>query len=323
MTKIVFIGIGAGVAAAFLLMAGRYATLYSGSFAPILLIYLCPLPILIAGLAFSHWAALIAALCAGVSLALAFGSMLFLFFLVVIGLPAWWLTYLSLLARPAERPTPDGMEWYPIGRIVLWTAALGGLLVVVTIPFIGADPETFRATLREAVTAALGPERGALGEIEVTDVILDAAVLTVPPMLAVFATLIQIINLWLAARIVKTFGHLRRPWPELPALGFPPLAPAFLAAAIVGIFLPGFFGIIGGIFAASLTIAYAILGMAVLHSVTRGVDGRPILLGLFYAIFVIFTGPALVLASGLALADTALDLRGRAARKSGPPTLRM
>jgi hypothetical protein len=296
-----------------------FATLYSGSFIPILLIYLCPLPILLAGLGLSHWAGLIAALCAGASLALALDKV-FLSFLICAALPAWWMSYLALLARP----TPNGVEWYPVGRLVLWMAAIGGALMVIAIPFVGTDPDGFHATLRDAIDGAIRSTNGAPASQDVqAGGMLDPDVLAslAPPTLAALLTVVQMINLWLAARIVKSLGHLRRPWPDLPALAFPPLAPAFLAAALVGIFLPGFFGIIGGIFAATLIMAYAILGLAVLHFITRGMDARSLLLGGIYAVFVILTWPALVLASVLGIIDTALNLRGRVAGKSGPPKL--
>jgi hypothetical protein len=65
-------------------------------------------------------------------------------------------------------------------------------------------------------------------------------------------------------------------------------------------------------------MAYAILGFAVLHMITRGMGSRPFTLsGVYVAVF-IFGWPVLVL-SLLGLADTALDLRGRAARRRGPP----
>ena len=51
MLQIVFIGIGTGVAAALL-----FASVASGSILATLLFYLAPLPILIAGLGWSHWA---------------------------------------------------------------------------------------------------------------------------------------------------------------------------------------------------------------------------------------------------------------------------
>ena len=65
---------------------------------------------------------------------------------VGIGLPAWWLGYLALLgARP---DAPGGMEWYPVGRIVVWAAILGAGVVIAAIPNFGLDEESFRSGLR-------------------------------------------------------------------------------------------------------------------------------------------------------------------------------
>ncbi len=59
MMQIVLVGLGAGAASALL-----FASVASGSPLSILLFYLAPLPILIAAIGWSHWAALIAALAA-------------------------------------------------------------------------------------------------------------------------------------------------------------------------------------------------------------------------------------------------------------------
>ena len=75
---------------------------------------------------------------------------------------------------------------------------------------------------------------------------------------------------------------------------------------------------IGSVFSASLLTAYAILGFAVLHMMTRGRSGRPFVLSGIYVAVIVFLWPALLMAL-LGLADTAFDLRGRAARKRGPP----
>ncbi len=56
MMQLGLIGIGAGAAAALL-----FASVTSGVWLSIPLFYLAPLPIMIAGLGWSHWAALIAA----------------------------------------------------------------------------------------------------------------------------------------------------------------------------------------------------------------------------------------------------------------------
>ncbi len=316
MAQIILIGIGAGIAAALL-----FASLASGSLFAVLLFYLSPLPILIAGIGWSYWAGLVAALCSAFSLAVVFGPLFSLAFFLGVGLPAWWLGYLALLARPAERATPDGLEWYPVGRFVLWAAIIGAVSVVASIPFFGTDAESFHANLRTAIETVLGLGQAAPGA-DLRRRIIDPDVLATlaPPMVASLTTIILVINLWLAARIVKLSGQLRRPWPDLSAITFPPLAPAFLAAAIAGIFLPGIFGIVSDIFAATLMIAYALLGFAVLHVITRGIASRTFVLAGVYAAVIIFGWPALIL-SVLGLADTALDLRGRTMRKRGPPTL--
>src|SRR5258708_8617343 len=89
------IGICAGAAAALL-----FASVTSGSLLSILLPYLAPLPIMIAGLGWSHWAALTGALTGALALMLVFGGVVFVVFLAGVGLPAWWFSYLAMLARP-------------------------------------------------------------------------------------------------------------------------------------------------------------------------------------------------------------------------------
>jgi hypothetical protein len=69
--------------------------------------------------------------------------------------------------------------------------------------------------------------------------------------------------------------------------------------------------------ASLLIAAYAILGFAVLHAITRGTSGRPFTLGGAYAAVLVLGWPVLVL-SLLGLADAAFDFRGRAARRRGP-----
>jgi hypothetical protein len=135
----------------------------------------------------------------------------------------------------------------------------------------------------------------------------------------VLATVTNVLNLWLAARIVKFSGRLQRPWPELPAISFPRATAAVLAIAIALTFAGGMAGLLATVTSAALVVAYGILGFAVLHALTRGTKGRPLVLGATYAAVVMFFWPVVALCM-LGLADTAIDLRGRAANKRGPPT---
>jgi hypothetical protein len=318
MMQIVLIGVGAGAAAALL-----FASVASGSVVATVLFYLAPLPILIAALGWSHWAALVAVLSAATGLAAILGIYFVTAFLIGVGIPAWWLGYLALLARPTG--VPAAVEWYPIGRIVLWAAVIGTMVVVVVIPTFGTDKDSFQAGLRGAFERAIRLQAPAAGPTtpdrpEIQRLI-DILVLAIPPAAAVLTTLLSVVNLWLAGRIVKVSGRLRRPWPDLSTLALPPLASGLLAAGIAGSFLPDLAGIVSGVLAASLFMAYAMVGFAVLHAITRSIGNRSLALASAYAAVVVVGWPILGV-SLLGLADGAFDIRGRVARKRGPPDLR-
>jgi hypothetical protein len=319
MVQLLLIGLGAGAASALL-----FASVASGSLLSILLFYLAPLPIIIAALGWSHWSALVAALAAAIGLSFAFGSFFIVAFMIGVGLPAWWLGYLALLARPSA-DAPDGVEWYPAGHLVLWAAIAGALVVIAAIPNFGMDEEAFRAGLRNSFERVLKAQGHVSGDVSAdlnvdSQRIVDVLAMVIPPAAAVLATLTNTINLWLAGRIVSVSGHLRRPWPDLPGLRFPSYAPALLAAALAASFLPNLLGTVGTILTASLLMAYAILGLAVLHTITRGAAGRGLILASTYvAIFLLFWPILLLTLTGLA--DTAFDLRGRLANRNLPPPM--
>jgi hypothetical protein len=311
MMQLILIGVGAGVAAALL-----FASVASGALLSIALFYLAPLPILIAALGWSHWAALVAAVTAAAGLALFFTPLFFITFLVGIGLPAWWLGYLSLLGRPIA----DGqMEWYPVGRIVVWAAILGAGVVIAAIPSFGFDEESLRSGLRSAFERMMhSPSRAPIDQpLSIpgvdTSKLINFMVTVIPLAGAILSTITSVFNLWLAARIVNVSGRLKRPWPSLPDMQFPPFAPALLGVAIAGTFLSGLGGTIASIFAASMTMAYGILGFAVLHAITRSLSARPFVLGASYSAVLFFGWPVL-LAAMLGLADTIFGFRGRKPR---------
>jgi len=311
------VGIVAGLAGALL-----FASMASGSLLSFALFYLAALPLMIAALGWSHLAGLIAAVVASVGLAAAFGAWFFLGFLVGVGLPACWLAYLALLARPVGTVSPDGLEWYPVGRLVIWSAVLGALVVALAIPTFGTDAESFQAGLKAAFDRLLDAGDNAsdapllLPGFSDPQEQLDFLVAIVPPVAAVVSTVTGLSNLWLAAKIVKISGRLKRPWPDVKAMEFPRFGPILLAAGIAGSFLPDLIGVVASLFACTLLMAYALLGFAVLHETLIGVNGRGFMLAGIYALVAVFGWPALVMAL-VGLADAAIDIRGRVARKRG------
>lgn len=326
MTQIGFIGLGVGLGAG-AASALLFASLTSGTMLSIPLLYLAPLPIMIAGLGWSHWAALIAVLAASAAIGIYLGGMFLLAFLTGVGLPAWWLGYLAMLARPAgvgsNDAAPAALEWYPPGRLVVWAAVFGAVMVFVAIASLGADAEGFRAALRKVVTEILrmaASEGGvsAPATLRNPEPLIDLMVLTIPPGTAVMATVTNVVNLWLAASIVRFSGRLTRPWPDIAEMTFPHMVAVALALAIALSFVGGLVGIVAGVVAASLLMAYGMLGFAVLHSVTQGSKSRAVLIAGVIAAVIFFRWPILALCL-LGLVDTVFDLRTRAARRRGPP----
>ena len=329
MMQIGLIGIGAGATGALL-----FASVTSGTLLSIPLFYLAPLPIMIAGLGWSHWSALIGTLAASLALGVAFGGVFFFAFLIGAGIPAWWLGYLTMLARPGSingssqngaAASTAALEWYPPGRLVVWSAVLAAMVVVISIPNFGTDAESFRAGLHTALDRMLRIETGtpadgplAMPGLSNADRLVDFLVVAIPPAAAVLATITNIFNLWLSARIVKFSGRLTRPWPALAEMTFPRLVVVALAVAVAFSFLDGLVGIVAGVLSASLLMAYGVLGLAVLHSITQGVNSRGFMLAGVYAAVIVFGWPVLALCL-LGLIETGFDLRARAARKHGPP----
>jgi hypothetical protein len=311
-TQIALVGLGAGAASALM-----FASIASGSLLSIALFYVTPLPIMIAALGWSHWAAAIAALGAATTLAATFGSVFFFAFMVGTGIPAWWLGYLAMLARPAANG--GNLEWYPPGRLVLWCAGLAASVICIGILTFGTDIDTFHHEMRQALERIIEFRQDSTGgNMPDRAQLFDFLVAVIPSAAAVVATATNTINLWLAARIVKFSGRLQRPWPDLPALAFPGMAAAVFAVAVGLTFVGGIAGLLATVASAALVVAYGVLGFAVLHAMTRNARTRGLVLGTAYASVILFFWPIFALCL-LGLADAAIDLRGRAARRGGPP----
>jgi hypothetical protein len=303
-----------------------FAALASGSLLAIGLFYLAPLPILLTALAWNHYAGFGAALLAALGLGVILGPWFILAYLIGVGLPAAVLGYLALLARPAAS-APDALEWFPVGRLVLAAAIIAALTMALVLPSFGLDFETYRATMRQALervmrlqmsTPATQPLQLPGGRDP--SQLLDLLVVTLPPAAAVLMTATNLANLWIAGRIARASGRLRRPWPEIAAMTFPRAAPILLAGAVALSLTSGMVSLVAAIFAATLFMAYAVMGFAVLHGITIGLATRALILGAVWTVVLLLGWPVILVAI-VGLADAALGLRARAAKRRGPPTL--
>ncbi len=338
MITTILIAMAAGCASALM-----FASIISGALISLLLFYLAPLPLIVAALGWGPLSAAIGGIAAAIGLGAIFGLPYCIAFVIMAALPAWWLGYLALLGRPhasamalgemapGEMPpvemgpgAPSGadaaaaatsMEWYPVGRILLWIAGFAALTTMATLLTLGTDAATITGAMQRGLLRILTTSDAASsGQTEW----IEALVKIAPAAAAVVAMMTLTLNVWLAAKITATSGRLQRPWPDLKSAALPPMTLAALSVAIAFCFTGGLLAILAQIITAALMMAYAFVGFAVLHTLTLAVKNRALWLSTAYAIAVVFSWPVLLMAA-LGLADAVFGLRQRYLQSRPPP----
>jgi hypothetical protein len=317
MIAMILIGLAAGAASALM-----FVSISSGALVSLLLLYLAPLPLMVAAIGWGPLSAAIGGIAASIGIGAIFGLPLCIAFAIGIALPGWWLGHLVLLGRPAASPTPssDGaetdLEWYPLGRILLWIAGFAALSIIASLLTIGTDAATITDTLRRGLTDFFNRPNGQLSA-EIQQLI--TALVALAPIAAVTVAMPTLtLNLWLAAKITATSGRLHRPWPDLRTAALPPMTLAVLCVALALCFTGGMSALFAKIITSALMMAFAFTGFAVLHTVTLALKSRAFWLGSTYTVVVLFGWPVLAMVT-LGLADAAFGLRQRYLRSRPPP----
>ncbi len=304
------VGCGAG-----LLSAVLFASLIGGSLITLPLFLASPLPLMIAGLGWGAFAGLLGAFVAALVLLVELGTPAALVSLGAAGVPALLLT--TLAGR--EIATPTGTVRPSIGRIATIAAVTMAIATVAGAIGIGFDvAETTRqvvAAFHEALASG-GTPPADLPEAMALEPFVRASVRVMPAFFPGFWTLVLILDLILAARIVRRAGRLTRPWEDLALIEASPWTGLVFAAGFAGAFLPGTIGILASIAAGAAFAPLFLVGMGVLTVLTRSTDMRWILRSTAYGLVLLFPVAALVMAL-TGLAETFLDLRGRT--RSSPP----
>jgi len=313
--------------------------------AQLALFLVTPLPLYLAGLGLGWTAATAGAVAGFLALALATTPIAGMVFAASTAIPATVLTYLTTLSRPLVSVVPQpetpvdhagvdhagpahagAVEWYPVGRLVLWAALMAGFLIVGAIVIVGQDVATLKQAIepfvRKLMVEQLPHASGTppLGEEDLAH-LAEIAVYAIPAAGAVTLMGVMLVNLYLSGLITLASGRLARPWPDLAAITLPPRTPLLLAVAIAATFVPGLPSLFAAAFAGSLYLAYVLLGLAIIHFVTRGQPWRTLALWLLYiALLVMNTGVSLIVAIlGLSESFTSLRRRPRPPPPAIPP----
>ncbi len=289
--------------AAGLISAVVFASATTGAFLlRIVLFLLTPLSLYLTGLGLGPIAAGIAAITATVGVLLIANPLAAEVYAVSTALPAIICTRLALLSREVE----GEREWYPLGRIAVAAAIFSGGFAALALMLMGGDIDTLTKLLKTVVETFVKTELSQIpgapeiGPAEI-DQITRSTLYSLPWALGLLAMGTILLNLWLAGRITLASGRLQRPWPDLAAFAMPGGATFALLIAIALSFIGGLAGLVAAGVAAPFTLAFALVGLAVIHSLTRGSQWRSFILTALYVgvLFVPYIGLLLAL-TGLA-----------------------
>ncbi|MBB4368067.1 hypothetical protein GGD63_000836 [Bradyrhizobium sp. cir1] len=305
-----------------------FASIVSGALISLVLFYLAPLPLMVASIGWGPLCASLGGISAAIGLGALFGLPYCIAFAVTVALPAWWLGHLVLLSRQVSPVAPDAsateppaepeLEWYPVGRLLLWIAGFATLTTIAALLTLGTDAETITGTLQRGlmrILRATDPQTSA----EASQFV-DALVRIAPAAATIVAMMTLTLNLWLSAKVTATSGRLRRPWPDLKTAELPPMTLVALCVALAFCFAGGLLAIVAQITTAALMMAYALTGFAVLHTLTLALKSRTFWLGSTYAVVVVFGWPVIAMVI-LGLADAVFGFRERFLRNRQPPPL--
>lgn len=337
---------GAGMAAALLSMLTAQKTSLALAMG-----FVSPLPIMIASLGFGTSAGLISVLVGslavglfdmrpgGISVSdldrLAPAGLDIAVFALGLGLPALLLSRIAVLPydaaaalRAAKVGRPVRPEEWVLGLIVAAAAGFAALSVAIDLAVVISKQGGFESFMSQtaekaekAVTAILTARDRPLPKgVDLRD-LAKAIAWAQRPIMAGAGVVLLVSNLWLAARIAQTSNLLTSPWPDIPRYMRVPRLLALLLAVALGLsFAKGLVGMMSLIVSGALIMAFAMQGLAVVHSLTAGKSARLPLLVILYLSLMLLMPWLLILCGFLGLLDTAFAFRDRheATRKPKP-----
>lgn len=307
MPNIVLAGIAAGLGAA-LLFAWTATGVVPARTA---LALLTGLPLAVAAAGWGYLAAAIGSVLAALVLGLGIAPTLAVAFLATQAAPIVFLSYLAGLSRA---DAGGQLEWYPPGRIVVWAAIIATLLTFAAMLLLGSDMEAIKTAIRgfvETFATRHFPEISGGKTLSAPEIaeLAEMALVLLPAAMAISLMGTLLVNIWLGGRIARASGILGRPWPDLSALELPRGVPLVFAVATAGTFLSGIPGLGASALFGALFLAYVLVGLAVIHHVTRGHPWRAFALWGIYGGLVVFNSVAALLIAILGLADAIRPLR--------------
>ncbi len=319
MIKLIAAGTLAGLVAGILYVAAG-----SGSLVSLLLFYAAPLPLAIAGFAW-FWPARTAALFSGGAVVAYVGDFtLAAIFTLSFSLPvAWFCNRILLSHKTAPGNGGPDRVWYPLGNVVASVSLVSAALAMAGIFAVSDSFEAYQAFVRghfQSISDISDLQTdGVQIDIDGYNQFLDQLTYLLPVLLVSGWIMIMLLNLFGGAKIAALSGQFIRPWEDLGQVSLSKNFAFAMAPVFAGTFLAGFPGLLSLIALGALAIAHTVIGLAVIHVVTRGMAMRPVMLGVVYGSLLLLGAPALIL-GGLGLVEPWVRLRDRFGGGGNLPT---
>lgn len=298
------ISVCAGAASAILFISAVGGSLIGVT----LSLFFAPLPIAIAGFGWGWMTALGAAATAAIGLALIANAVAVIMYAIAIALPMVAFTYLLTLRR--DLTADDGsvwVQWYPVGSVLAALSIWSGLLATAAVVAIGGDIESISAALRPTIDRFFEAQTQLSNDLprtltpEEKDRLAQVIARMTPGATAAVWMLVGMFGLWLGAGVTARSGRLQRPWFDFTTIVVPRPFPLLFAIAAGLTFVSGPVGLIASGFAWAFFLVYMLVGLAIIHQLTRGQSLRVVaLIAVYFAL--LFLNPL----SGIALAMVGL-----------------
>jgi hypothetical protein len=226
------------------------------------------------------------------------------------GLPQAWLMRLALISREG----PSGRQWYPPGRLLAWLVGLAvAFLAAAEIAFWGSEgglAGAIRGPELELAVRAVGEFRGTpMAESEVAATASVVASI-MPAMVANSWLVMMLVNGALAQAVLARAGRALRPSVAFADLQLPMAMLYLFGGALALSFAPEPVGALGRAAVMVVSLAYLVLGLAVIHALVRRLAARQIILFGTYLLLIVMSGLAIVVAL-LGLVEQGVGLRKR------------
>ncbi|MEI8393258.1 MAG: DUF2232 domain-containing protein [Rhodospirillaceae bacterium] len=289
-----------------------YLAVLTGSWGGMVLVYLAPLPLFVAGLGFGTAAMALASGVAVIAVTVIAGSLVLggTFALLSVA-PVLLLVRQGLLSR--SRPD-ETLEWYPPGLLLVALTGLGGAIVLVVVlvgmAFGGEDGlrGLIQGVLVESLTALFPGKE--LAAIDPSGLAAANLVATALPGIVVVSWLGGImVNGLLAQGVVARFERLIRPPLRMVDLELPGWAPLVLAVTLGGAFgLGGQAGFALVNLAIVLAVPFFFAGLAVVHAFAGTRRSKTAILSVFYLVLTFLAWPVIAVI-GLGIIEQWAGLR--------------